>query len=716
MVAPAVGVLSQPATAAGSPGHVRHLAGLDGLRAIAVLAVIAYHADPGWAPGGYLGVEVFFVISGYLITALLLAERERTGHIDLRAFWFRRARRLLPALFLLLAATLAFAVFFLPDQVARLRGDVLAAGAYVTNWYLILRQQSYFVTIGRPSPLGHLWSLAVEEQFYVGWPVLLAVGLAVLSRKRMLWVALGIAAVSAALMAVLYRPDADPSAIYYGTETRLTGLLLGAALAFVWVPVDGRVPGSTHRILRRMPWDVIALAGLAFMGACFALLDEYQPLLYRGGFVALDLATVAVIAAAVHPGARIGRLALDRQPLRWLGERSYGIYLWHWPVFTVTRPQLDVALQPLPDLLLRLGVVLLLAEVSYRFVETPVRRGALGRAWRAWRAAQGRRTPLYRLRLAGGGALAVAVMVLGAQVAVATPPATPHYLALAPVRDDVGIARENAGASSSTSAPTASAHAAATASADATTTASADGAPTGTSLPSGAGVPVAGMGAGVPTGAHGPPGAPTGSPDASGSASPGPAGPGGGATAAPTTAGPVEDVGPGLGAGLRPPAQVAPATPAPSRVFALGDSVLLGAVPELRRAIPGIEIDAVVGRSFAAGIGILQQMDASGSLPGTVVVALGDNGWLTTDQVDEAMHALAGVEHVAFVNLKEPRSWEAHDNQVLAAAASRYPNLIVIDWHAASEDHPAYFWDDGIHLRPAGAQAYASLIASSLDR
>src|SRR5919107_2087920 len=185
--------------------------GLDGLRAIAVMAVLLYHADLSFIPGGFLGVEIFFVISGYLITALLLAEWHKRGHIDLKNFWLRRARRLLPALYVLLVVCLAYAVVFLPGEVARLRDDVVAAIGYVTNWYLILGQESYFEAVGRPSLLQHLWSLAVEEQFYLIWPPVLALGLAVgatrLRRRRMLAFALAGAAASAVAMALLYTPS-----------------------------------------------------------------------------------------------------------------------------------------------------------------------------------------------------------------------------------------------------------------------------------------------------------------------------------------------------------------------------------------------------------------------------------------------------------------------------------------------------------------------------
>ena len=241
---------SSVATPASPEVRLSYSPGLDGLRAIAVMAVLLYHADLRWLPGGFLGVEVFFVISGYLITALLLAEWHQKGSINLKEFWLRRARRLLPALYVLLVVSMAFAVVFLPGEVAGLRAEAIAAVGYVTNWFLILGQESYFESVGRASLLEHLWSLAVEEQFYLIWPLLLALGLGVGTRYRrrklILAAALVGAAGSAVAMALMYTPGVDPSRIYYGTDTRATGLLCGAALG-----MDG--PAPARRALHSSP-------------------------------------------------------------------------------------------------------------------------------------------------------------------------------------------------------------------------------------------------------------------------------------------------------------------------------------------------------------------------------------------------------------------------------------------------------------------------------
>lgn len=409
--------------------HISYLPGLDGLRAFAVLVVLLYHASDIWAvlPGGFLGVEIFFVISGYLITALLLGEWRQHGRIDLASFWLRRARRLLPALFVLIVATLAYAVLLLPGEVAMLRGDALASFAYITNWHFILSQKSYFATVGRPSLLQHLWSLAVEEQFYLLWPPLLAFGLRRWTGTTVLRGILIGAVASALLMAILYQFTGDPSRVYYGTDTRAAGLLIGAALACVWIPSGDRQS--------RVSWFVPPILDLVGLGALAALvwyclrINAYQPGLYRGGFAAVSLTTAVLIAVAVHPRAHLGWL-LDRRIMRWVGVRSYSIYLWHWPVFMLTRPQLDLPLTGWPLLALRLILTLLLSELSFRCVEMPVRSGALGRAWRSLTIARGAQRRRLALRwLAAAGTIAVLSILLGRAVANARPPEAPEYLA-----------------------------------------------------------------------------------------------------------------------------------------------------------------------------------------------------------------------------------------------------------------------------------------------
>jgi peptidoglycan/LPS O-acetylase OafA/YrhL len=346
-----------------------YLPGIDALRAIAVLAVFLYHAGVGWMPGGFLGVDVFFVISGYLITSLLLSEQRRTGRVRLGQFWLRRARRLLPAVGVLIAVTMIVAAIVEPDRLGELRGDAISSLAYVANWHFILEHQSYFDQFQRPSLFRHLWSLSVEEQFYLFWPLAFAGGMSLLGRKRLALGVLAGAVASLALMWILFDPT-DASRVYYGTDTHAAGLLIGVALALVWAPWQLRraKPGR---------WcgpalDAIGVLALGYLALSFLHVHDYDLALYHGGYFWIALASAAAIAVFAHPSARLGGL-LSRPPLLWLGLRSYSFYLWHWPVLALTRPGLDVSLPRGVLIPLQLLAVLVLADLSYRFVELPFR-------------------------------------------------------------------------------------------------------------------------------------------------------------------------------------------------------------------------------------------------------------------------------------------------------------------------------------------------------
>jgi peptidoglycan/LPS O-acetylase OafA/YrhL len=355
----------------------RYMPGLDGLRAIAVIAVIAYHLDPDLIPGGLLGVGVFFTLSGYLITDLLLGQREATGSLKLGDFWMRRARRLLPALFLMLAVVVAWVTLLDRSQLTSLRGDVLAAVAYVSNWWNIVREASYFARFGPPPPLDHLWSLAVEEQFYLIWPWLLLLGLRFLpGRYTLALVTLAGAAVSAAAMAMIYQPGIDPTRVYEGTDTRAFGLLVGAALAMVW---PSRKLSAERITLRgRLILDGIGVAGLVVIVLLILRTSEYSPSLYKGGIVLLTVATTMTVAALVHPASWLG-VAVGWMPLRWIGVRSYGIYLWHYPIIVLTTPGMQQASLGLQ--VMQVVATVAVAALSWQFFEEPIRRGAIGRMW-----------------------------------------------------------------------------------------------------------------------------------------------------------------------------------------------------------------------------------------------------------------------------------------------------------------------------------------------
>jgi peptidoglycan/LPS O-acetylase OafA/YrhL len=599
---------------------------LDGLRALAVMAVVLYHGEVSGLPGGFLGVEVFFVISGYLITALLISERQRTGGTAYLAFWARRARRLLPALFALAAVVGLVWVLFVPGELASIRGDFVAALTYVTNWYQILVHQSYFEAIGRPSPLRHMWSLAVEEQFYIVWPLALA-GIYRITRGRqgrMVLVTLGLALLSAVWGVLLFTPGVDPSRVYYGTDTRASGVLLGAVLAIAIPPWRMRAPlqAAARGIITAI--GVIGLVGITYMTIT---VNEFDPFIYQGGFVVIDLLTVAMILALVHPAGTVLTKAFSVSPLLWIGRRSYGIYLWHWPIFVLTRPGVDVDVNGWLLLALRLILTFAVAEVSYRFVEMPVRNGALGRWW-AGRSQPGGLVPARARR----PVLLVSAVALCVVLAFAV--ATPSTASL-----------------------------------------------NGVDL-SGASIDEVGNVIEV------------------------------GTTLAPDPLVAVTTVAPGASSSTT--STTTPAQGIGASTIAIGDSVLLGARSAVRNQLPGITVNADVGRQFNVLSWLIPVLRNSGDLRPNVVINLGTNGPPTENDLRKALDNLADVKRVVLVTTREPRSWQDLTNDRIRASAEGRSNVVVADWFAMSAGHPEFFVTDGVHLTVAGADAYSMTIASSL--
>jgi peptidoglycan/LPS O-acetylase OafA/YrhL len=347
---------------------------LDGLRAVAVALVIAYHLGYSGVAGGYIGVEVFFVLSGWLVCALLMNEHQRTGRIALGSFWMRRVRRLLPAMAVVTAGTVAVASLAQPERLAELRTQGVAALAYHLNWRLIVDQQSYFEAAGGPSALEHLWSLSIEEQFYLVFPLLCGLVLTRWSRKVAVAVALGGAVAATVLRLALYEPGADPSRVYFGTDTRAAGLLLGVALGVFWTPNRLR-PHTSPRFTAAL--DGVALAAAAVLAWYTVGLDEHRPAAFQEGFTAAQVATLVLIAVAVYPAPTWTVVLLSARPLRWVGQRSYGIYLFHWPVIVFLSSAPGEQPEGPRTVAAQVALTVGLAALSYRFVEQPVRTRGL---------------------------------------------------------------------------------------------------------------------------------------------------------------------------------------------------------------------------------------------------------------------------------------------------------------------------------------------------
>ncbi len=648
--------------------RVPYLPGLDGMRAIAVVAVMVYHANPDWLPGGYLGVEVFFVISGYLITLLLISEKERTSTVDMKHFWVRRARRLLPALFAMMLALTIWTSLFERDELGKLRGDVIAAFFYVSNWYQIWTGAGY-TAANEFAPLRHLWSLAVEEQFYVVWPLVMFALLRGGSRRIadisrwLVLAALGITLVTALVYTSgpIGTPEVTPDAFwsvfgreiskfdwsYLGTFSRAGGLLLGAAFAMVWRPVAVmRGPLRTKgRLL-----DLTALVGLVALAAMFWWMwligpDGGNPFLFRGGFLLCAVATLMMVAAVTHERAATSK-ALSLPVLLWIGTRSYGLYLYHWPIYQLIRGMAGVHLE-LYEFVFAMILTGIITELSYRFIETPIRRGtmraSLARIWRS--PVPGPRTALIAV-----GAV-VGALSLFAGVSLAT----------APVVEDEVRQTLDEGAEFTCDVvndPTCSGD---------------EPADTGDPVDPAVGVDDSVTPADVT--------------DPSGSA----------------VVPPVVET-----------TTTTTAPPVPIAQLALGDSVMLGAAGEL--ATRGYTVDAKESRQFSDGVDVVQQLGDADRLGDVVVVHLGTNGDIDPDDLTAMMDALAGVPRVLLLTIDVDRAWTEGNNNLIFSAASTYPNASVLYWADLADSCPGdCFQSDGFHLRPDGQAYYAELIDGALQ-
>jgi peptidoglycan/LPS O-acetylase OafA/YrhL len=629
-----------------------YIPSLDGIRALSVLAVIIYHANKLWLPGGFLGVEVFFVISGYLITLLLLAESEKNGTVSLKQFWLRRARRLLPALWVVVLGVVVFAALFQREILGTLRGDVIAALFYGFNWFQVWVGTSYFTSF-EFVPLRHLWSLAVEEQFYLIWPVVMLV-VAKFGKRRLPIVSAVFVLIAVALAVytgVVYQPGvistiADTPEqfmslfgqsvsrvdyLFLGTITRSSGLLLGAALAIWWRPwlLQNSRAGESKL------YDFVGfggLAALAFMMWRFNTVIEGTDggtvgydLLFRGGFFLTDIASVALIAAAVHPGSKVIARGLSNPLLVWLGRRSYGFYLFHWPVFQFYRRFAGEGLTPYEFVVLVL-FALALTELSYRYIETPVRQGVISRWWKEFRQPAFGAQLVRRQRRIVLTALVSLLPVFG-------------VVSLATARVQLDEIAQN--------------------------------------LSDNEGNTVDLLSGGQTVG--------------------------GGELAAATTI-----VGQVVTGTTTLDGQVID-------VLAIGDSVMLGAANVLTQR--GVTVDALKSRPYRQALEIANFMKSVNRLGSVVVIHLGTNNTVDEKTLDEIMVPLRDVPLVLFVTVHVPSEVRQNtNNRRINELPARYENVKVLDWYAIATAHPEYLYSDKIHIRPEGQKVYADLMMQAIGR
>ena len=584
----------------------RYIPALDGLRALAVLGVIAYHMGMAWIPGGLLGVTVFFVLSGYLITSLLLIEWDSTGTINLPQFWLRRVKRLFPAIAFVIICTAVLCTLFDHSLLTKLREDMWAALCWVTNWWYILRDVSYFDALGAPSPVTHFWSLAIEEQFYVVWPVVLILAHKFgVKRSHMRNATLVLVLASALEMALLFNPDADPSRVYYGTDTRAFSLLIGAWLAFVW-PSNQLGANNEVQLDRNVRIALDAVGGIALIGliAMMGCIEGTSAIMYRGGILLASIITMVIIAVIVHPSSILGKV-FSAKPLVWIGLRSYGIYLWHYPLLLLMNPRSNIADTPWWMYLVELAVMFACAAFSYKFVEDPIRHGSIGAFVGRVRSGEVYLADWLRDHaIPTAAAAAVMLVCVGGLIFV------PNTSAL----EGGDLLKDE------------SAHV--------------------------AGVPATN--------------------------------------------------------------DAANAEKAKLDVLMIGDSVSVRAIPNFTETFPYGAIDAAVNRQLTVGEDVYRSYAEQGIVGDIVVFALGTNGQVTDEQLDDLLGEVGTDKHVFFVNTRSPQTWMAETNAALERAADRYGNVQVIDWYSASAPHGDWFDGDGTHLSQDGAQAYIDLVHDAI--
>lgn len=352
------------------PINPRYMPGLDGVRAVAVIAIIIYHLNPQWLSGGFLGVDTFFVISGYLITSLLLTEYHNTGKIKLMSFWLRRVKRLIPAVLFLVMGVIVLSLIFMPTEIQKVRADSIAAIFYVSNWWYIMQNVDYFEQFA-VQPLKHLWSLAIEEQFYLVFPIVLLSLLSFIRRlKSIRIIFLILLVISMIAMMVLYVPNENVARVYFGTDTRIQTLLMGVLLALVWPPFQ--LKAKVNRQMRTMI-DTAGVVGLAILFICFKFVSETNSILYYGGFFLISTVTLLVIASSVHPSGYFAKF-LGNKVFTFIGSRSYSLYLWHYPIIVLIHHQFVQGQIPPLVYVVEILLMVLMAEFSYKFIEQPFRK------------------------------------------------------------------------------------------------------------------------------------------------------------------------------------------------------------------------------------------------------------------------------------------------------------------------------------------------------
>ncbi|QED46935.1 acyltransferase family protein [Cytobacillus dafuensis] len=665
----------------------RFIPGLDGLRAFAVLAVIAYHFNFSWAKGGFLGVDIFFVLSGYLITSILLPTQGNQLTLNLRKFWVGRIRRLLPASLVMIIATFVWVTLFHRELLDTVRGDAISSIFYASNWWFIFHKLSYFDSFGSPSPLKNLWSLSIEEQFYLIWPIVLAAGLFVFKKRSRVSIFVLICALcSALLMGMLYQPGTDPSRVYYGTDTRSFELLIGCCLALVW-PMK-RLTSKKLTTNHSLTLNITSMIAFSILILCIFFVDEYQVFLYRGGMLLICINTAILLACVCHPASFLGKM-LSWKPLRWIGSRSYGIYLWHYPIIVLGTPVQDIGNPVLWRVILQLVITLIIAELSYRYIEMPIRKHGFRTFfsqhftinfinWKKNTFVRGISTLLITLILfvftAGITGVVKGEEKLDSMKSYPTQVKINHEEQSSSSKSSNKNSSEKKESitekdSSEKKESIAEKNSSTQEESIAEKNSSAQEESIAEEIP-----PVQEEEKGVP---------------------------------------PKNEKNNETSEQEKNDTSVQPDHQSYTGILALGDSILIDIASSLQKIFPNITIDAKVGRQVSQAVDLVPSYIDFNHPDKAVIIMLGTNGYFTNTQIDSLLGAFSNA-HIYLVNTRVPRSWESKVNTEFYKKAQENDNITLVDWYSAAIGHPEYFAADGVHLQPKGINTLTNLINQAI--
>lgn len=652
----------------------RYIPGFDGLRALAIFFIAAYHFSFSWADGGFLGVDIFFVISGYLITSRILLSQEDELDFDFRKFWSRRIQRLLPAFYVMIMTAVIWVVLFNRELLTIIWGDAVSSAFYTTNWWFIFHKLSYFDNFGAPSPFKHLWYLAVQEQFFIVWSIVLIKWPGYFKKRKKFSITIFISSLcSALLMGILYNPEVDPSRIYYGTDTRSFELLIGSVLAIV-LPIK-KLQSKEISLKQKIALNIAGIISLAVIIGSAVFVNEYQAFLYRGGLFLFDLNTCLLIACLCIPGCIICKL-LSWKPLRWIGTRSYGIYLWHYPIMVLSTPVYDLGYPVYWRIGLQIAITCIIAEFSYRFIEKPIRQLGMQEFFRKYLSfdsfSWGKSTMAKKITAAAGFIILLAAVsstgIINNQNKAQETASFPNEevvssaeqvvsdndsIIVSPENDAANLdARDEAGSAENNAL---SIH------------------ENGEESPDGSNI----LGSDKKDGAN---------------------------SNESNTENPDE--------------KSKDDSPAENKLYkeilTIGDSIMLDIAPYLKKKYSNITIDGKVSRQLADAVKLAPSYAKFNDAEKAVVIELGTNGYFTDKQIDSLLDSFSKA-HVYLVNTRVPRRWEKTVNEMLKEKAEDRDNVTLIDWYSIAVEHPEYFGRDAVHLKASGSEALTNLISEALN-